>query len=123
MFSIELLNRMDPQTGKPLARIIFDEEEEIFPLFSDIWTEQEFEAQWLDSIARLFSSKEDCNGALVTEIYSPKTNLAVRWWALYREGGDIWIREQLLARDELPTTFRPECASEYVRQRRPLDDS
>ncbi|HRK56307.1 MAG TPA: hypothetical protein PLQ67_02145 [Burkholderiaceae bacterium] len=114
MFYIGLLGKLDDATGKPLAKVIFGNEEEVFPLFSDCWSEKKFEAQWLDALTKLSSAKGNARTALVTEIYTPNVNQAIRWWLLYREGQDLWIREQLVTRDQFPENFDPMAAGNFV---------
>lgn len=122
MFEIRALGSTDPVTGRPLARIVLGDEEEQFPLFSDIWTVQKFEQQWMTTLQRLVDSEKDSIGALLTEIYRPSTNTAVRCWALYLKGSTVWVREQLVSRDDLPASFDPNLAESYVLPRAPSDD-
>jgi hypothetical protein len=76
------------------ALIVIDDFEETFDVPLDFWNEGDYERQWLEGAERIVRGEP--TSCLVSRMHDPDFSPILRWWSLYRRGGDaVVVREQL----------------------------
>lgn len=94
--------------------VVGDSTEEFLANLSE-WTQREYREQWRRSIRRLLEGER--KAVLITTFSSPTVASHLEWWALYREGEDVFAQNQLLFFDDLDAQFDPSRAVEFLRER------
>ena len=84
------------------------------------WTHTQYREQWARSIQRLIEG--DAKAVLITTFSSPDVASHLEWWALYREGEDVFAQNQLLLFDDLTGKFDVSRAVEYLRDRQTVNE-
>jgi hypothetical protein len=75
------------------ARIIMGDFEECFPVVLELWSEGDYERQWREGARRIIGGAE--KSCLVTAIASVEAEEATEYWALYRRGDAVVVRQFL----------------------------
>ena len=115
MFAIRFLPGLT-EDGRAAGELVLGEDTEGFHADLGFWAQEDYERQWVRSVARLVggSAKKGC---LVTSVPPLETANFVSWWVLYVIGPDVVAQEQILFLEELDSPFRPETPEVHVRER------
>jgi hypothetical protein len=95
--------------------VLGDWREEFLASLGD-WTEAEYRQQWARSIQTLLEGNS--KAVLIATFSRPTIASHLEWWALYREGENIFVQNQLLFYDQVEGEFDPKHAVEFLRERR-----
>ena len=76
------------------------------------WSIKDYEASWTAALRRLLAGRTV--SCLVTSLPNPQIANFITTWPLYRDGRDIFVRNQLLFVDQLPSPFAPNTPWESV---------
>jgi hypothetical protein len=79
------------------------------------WTQAEYREQWRRSIRSLIAGQK--RAVLITTFSSPTVASHLEWWALYREGEEVFAQNQLLFFDGLEDEFDASRAVDFLRER------
>lgn len=78
------------------------------------WDEERYEAQWVKAVSCILVGERS---ALITQITDPSTSNFIRWWAMYREGDDVKLQDEMIFLDQLSGPFDPGEVERFVRPR------
>ena len=94
--------------------VLGDSSEEFLANLGD-WSQEDYQSQWRDSIHSLVDGGN--KAVLITTYSSPVIASHLEWWALYREGEDIFVQNQLLFFEGIEDRFRPSQAVQFLKER------
>lgn len=119
-FLIELLDETsEPErTASGLISIGSFQERFIAPL--DFWDMNDYRRHWSDSVDFLITSGKD--SCLITVMTDPRTANFIEWWLLYPRGNQVFIQNQLLFLDTLPSPFNIQQPYLHVQTRQVIND-
>lgn len=90
-FSIRSIDVGNSLQGK--CESIIGDHKEIVPLITTLWTPATYESQWMDALQSLADDRVDCC-VLITDVQPSEDSSGVTYWAMYREGGNVYLQEQ-----------------------------
>jgi len=64
----------------------------------------------------------ESKSAFVTSFVSPQLSFYFMWWVCYREGEAVYIQNQMMHYEQLPSAFVPESLYDYVEDRKTVTD-
>ena len=102
-FSIRSIDVGSPLKGK--CESIIGGHKEIVPLITTLWTREAYESQWMDALQALTDGRVDCC-VLITDVQPPEDSSGVTYWAMYREGCNVYLQEQF-SRDRTALLIGP----------------
>ncbi len=91
-FNIRSIYLGNPTVGQ--YEIVLGEYKEIAPLITTLWSFESYEAQWIDALREL-SDNSAGSCVLITDIQPPEVSVGITYWAMYREGRNVYLQEQL----------------------------
>ena len=95
-FSIRSVDVGNILQGK--CEVIIGEHKEVFPLITTLWARDAYESQWMEALQSLVDERVDCC-ALITDIQPSEDSSGVTYWAMFREGQDVYLQERF-SRDQ-----------------------
>lgn len=125
MFSIHFLSDADINVSdatccqEALGEIRIGEFQERFSVPIGYWDKNDYEQQWR---AALHSLEHYDKVALMTAMTDPQTAEFHRFWALYRQNGEVIIQEHIYILRDHPEGFDPDRTQEFVPTRIADDD-
>ena len=90
-FSIRAIDVGNAHQGK--CETIIGSHREIVPLITTLWTREVYESQWIEALSNLIADRVNCC-ILITDVQPLKSSSGITYWALYKEGGDLYVQEQ-----------------------------
>lgn len=109
----------DPLTPGAEGILLLGDWKESFLSSLYTWSKSDYERQWQHAITSLIDGDE--KSALITEYISPEASSHLVWWPLYREGGSIYVHNQILFYDQLSKPFSLEEIAQFVAERQTVD--
>lgn len=76
------------------ALITIGDFDEGFCASSEIWSRDEYRAQWL-RCAEVVLAEDGARSAAITSLYDPMTANWIIWWPIYRTGSEVAIYNQM----------------------------
>ena len=90
-FSIRSVDVGNTLQGK--CELIIGDHKEVFPLITTLWVRDDYVSQWMEALQALAHKTVDCC-ALITDIQRSEDSSGVTYWALFREGQDVYFQER-----------------------------
>jgi hypothetical protein len=84
-----------PEISGTKCELVIREHKEIFPLVTNLWSPDRYEAQWLESLWALENHKVD-RCVLITDVQPSDVSSGICYWALFREGQTVYFQERFL---------------------------
>lgn len=84
-----------PGTPGAKCELVIGEHKEIFPLVTNLWSLDRYEAQWIESLWALEKYEVD-RCVLITDIQPSDVSSGICYWALFREGQTVYFQERFL---------------------------
>lgn len=106
-FSIRSVNVGNTLQGK--CELIIGDHKELFPLITTLWDRDAYESQWMEALQALASERVDCC-VLITDIQPSQDSSGVTYWAMFREGQDVYLQERF-SRDQTALLSGPASAA------------
>ena len=78
-----------------VAEVMLGDHRETFPLITTLWTVQDYQRQWCGAIKAMVKHKVAAC-MLVTDIQPRQNSSGITYWALFREGEQIYVQERLM---------------------------
>jgi hypothetical protein len=92
-FSIHSLSA--PSAVGAKCELVIGEHKEIFPLVTNLWSSDRYEAQWMESLRALEKYEVD-RCVLITDIQPSDVSSGICYWAIFREGQTVYFQERFL---------------------------
>ncbi|MDR3747961.1 MAG: hypothetical protein P4M04_07400 [Acidobacteriota bacterium] len=105
----------DGSTEAARGLIVLGDSAEEFLANLGEWTQAKYREQWRGSIQSLLEGEG--RAVLITTFSNPSTASHLEWWALYREGEDVFVQNQLLFFDDIEGEFDESRAVDFLRAR------
>jgi hypothetical protein len=105
-FSIRSIDIGNTLQGK--CETIIGDHKEVVPLITTLWACDAYESQWMEALQALADESVNCC-VLITDVQHPEDSTGVTYWAMYREGQDIYLQEQF-SRDRTALLIGPASA-------------
>lgn len=82
-------------TSGARCELVIGEHKENFPLITNLWKPDCYEAQWMESLQALEKAEVD-RCVLITDIQPSDVSSGICYWALFREGQTVYFQERFL---------------------------
>ena len=113
-FSIRSFDAGNTLRGK--CELIIGDHKEVFPLITTLWNRDAYESQWMDALQALVGERVDCC-VLITDVQRSEDSSGVTYWAMFREGHDVYFQERF-SRDQTALLIGPaSAAAPYIPSR------
>lgn len=113
-FSIRSVDVGNTLQGK--CELIIGDHKEVFPLITTLWARDAYESQWMDALQALAGERVDCC-VLITDIQPSEDSSGITYWAMFREGQDVYLQERF-SRDQTALLVGPaSAAAPYIPSR------
>lgn len=90
-FSIRSIDIGNVLQGK--CEVTIGDHKEVFPLITTLWTRVAYESQWMEALQSLVGDCVDCC-VLITDIQPIDDSSGVTYWAMFKEGQDVYLQER-----------------------------
>lgn len=123
-FSISLLLEpvpdLEPGVKASLGLIKIGSFQERFSASLMYWNAEDYERHWKQAVARII--KSSAVSCLITSMLDPATANFIFWWPMYCEGDTVFIQNQILFLDQLPSPFDEHAPFSHVPERKILSE-
>ncbi|MGD0292692.1 MAG: hypothetical protein ABSB30_02450 [Terracidiphilus sp.] len=109
----------DPAYVAAAGKLVIGDWEEIFVSSLYLWSKEDYMAQWMHAIRSMLNGSE--KAALIVEYLGPDAG-RLWWWPMYRVGGSVYLREQILFFDQLKEPFSLEKAFSFIQDHRAINE-
>lgn len=118
-FSLRI-EQPDAGTQVTVGSIHIDDFSETFQVDLSYWDIGDYLAQWRAGLTRI--AEGEVSSCIISSISRPQSANFVFLWLLYRDGGHVFVQQQVLFLDELEGPFDPTEPYRHVPPRVTISD-